>query len=43
MPNQRNQNPDLFRDPRSGRFYLTFYRSNDHDHFEIISKKHSPA
>jgi hypothetical protein len=38
VPNQRNQNPNLFRDPRSGRFYLTFYRGNDHDHFEIISK-----
>jgi hypothetical protein len=38
VPNQRNQNPNLFRDPRSGRFYLTFYRGNDHDHFEIVSK-----
>jgi hypothetical protein len=38
VPNQRNQNPNLFRDPRSGRFYLTFYRGNDQDHFEIISK-----
>jgi hypothetical protein len=38
VTNQRNQNPNLFRDPRSGRFYLTFYRGNDHDHFEIISK-----
>ncbi|HVO60972.1 MAG TPA: hypothetical protein VMT53_08545 [Terriglobales bacterium] len=38
VSNQRNQNPNLFRDPRSGRFYLTFYRGNDHDHFEIISK-----
>ena len=38
VPNQRNQNPNLFRDPNSGRFYLTFYRGNDHDHFEIISK-----
>jgi len=38
VPNQRNQNPSLFRDPRSGRFFLTFYRGNDHDHFEIISK-----
>jgi hypothetical protein len=37
-PDQRNQNPNLFRDPRSGRFFLTFYRGNDHDHFEIISK-----
>jgi hypothetical protein len=38
VPDQRNQNPNLFRDPRSGRFFLTFYRGNDHDHFEIISK-----
>jgi len=38
VANQRNQNPNLFRDPRSGRFYLTFYRGNDQDHFEIISK-----
>ena len=26
VPKQRNQNPNLFRDPRSGRFYLTYYR-----------------
>lgn len=38
VPNQRNQNPNLFRDPHTGRFYLTFYRGNDHDFFEIISK-----
>jgi hypothetical protein len=38
VPNHRNQNPNLFRDPRSRRFYLTFYRGNDRDHFEIISK-----
>ena len=38
VTDQRNQNPNLFRDPQSGRFYLTFYRGNDHDHFEIISK-----
>lgn len=38
VPEQRNQNPNLFRDPRSGRFYLTFYRGNDHDHFEIVSR-----
>jgi hypothetical protein len=38
VPDQRNQNPNLFRDPQSGRFFLTFYRGNDHDHFEIISK-----
>jgi hypothetical protein len=38
VPNQRNQNPNLFRDPRSHRYYLTFYRGNDRDQFEIISK-----
>jgi hypothetical protein len=38
VPNQRNQNPNLFCDPRSGRFYLTFYRGNDHDDFEIVSR-----
>jgi len=38
VPNQRNQNPNLFRDPVSGRFYLTFYRGNDKDHFEITSR-----
>jgi len=38
VPNQRNQNPNLFRDPVSGRFFLTFYRGNDHDHFEIVSR-----
>lgn len=38
VPNQRNQNPNLFRDPVSGRFYLTFYRGNDQDHFEIVSR-----
>ena len=38
VSNQRNQNPNLFHDPLSGRFYLTFYRGNDHDHFEIVSK-----
>ena len=38
VPDQRNQNPNLFRDPRSGRFYLTFYRGNDRDHFEIVSR-----
>ena len=38
VPNQRNQNPNLFRDPKSGRFFLTFYRGNDRDHFEIVSQ-----
>lgn len=35
---QRNQNPNLYRDPVSGRFILTFYRGNDQDHFDIVSK-----
>jgi hypothetical protein len=37
-PNQRNQNPNLFLDPVSGRCFLTFYRGNDKDHFEIVSR-----
>lgn len=41
VPNQRNQNPNLFRDPLSGKYFLTFYRGNDNDHFEIISKSAS--
>lgn len=35
---QRNQNPNLFHDPRSGKFFLTFYRGNDHDDFNLVSK-----
>jgi hypothetical protein len=35
---QRNQNPNLFRDPVSGRFFLTYYRGNDNDSFEIVSR-----
>lgn len=38
VPNQRNQNPNLFHDPVSGTFYLTFYRGNDTDSFDLISK-----
>jgi hypothetical protein len=38
VANQRNQNPNLFHDPRNHRFYLTWYRGNDKDHFEIISR-----
>lgn len=38
VPNQRNQNPNLFRDPQSHRFYLTYYRGNDRDQFEIVSR-----
>ena len=38
VPNQRNQNPNLFRDPVSGWYFLTFYRGNDRDHFEIVSR-----
>jgi hypothetical protein len=38
VDNQRNQNPNLFHDPTSEKYFLTFYRGNDHDHFEIVSK-----
>jgi len=37
-PRNRNQNPNLFRDPLSGQFVLTFYRGNDENYFDIISK-----
>jgi hypothetical protein len=38
VANQRNQNPNLFRDPVSGRFLLTYYRGNDDNYFDIVSK-----
>jgi len=38
VANERNQNPNLFRDPRSGRYYFTFYRGNDKDRFDIVSR-----
>jgi hypothetical protein len=38
VPNERNQNPDLFRDPVSGRFFLIFYRGNDLDYFDIVAR-----
>jgi hypothetical protein len=38
VTNQRNQNPNLFWDPSSKRLFLTWYRGNDHDHFEIVSR-----
>ncbi len=38
VPKQRNQNPNLFRDPVTKRFFLTFYRGNDQDYFDIVSK-----
>ena len=48
VPQQRNsqnnrerccENPNLFHDPVSGQFFLTFYRGNNNDHFEIISRR----
>ncbi|HEX4266247.1 MAG TPA: hypothetical protein VHY36_00040 [Steroidobacteraceae bacterium] len=38
VPNERNQNPDLFRDPVSGKFLLIFYRGNDTDYFDIVAR-----
>jgi hypothetical protein len=43
VPNQRNQNPNLFRDPATGKIILTFYRGNDKDYFDIVSKSASSA
>jgi hypothetical protein len=37
-PRNRNQNPNLFRDPAGGKYYLYFYRGNDNDYFDIIVK-----
>jgi hypothetical protein len=34
----RNQNPNLYRDPVTGKFLLTFYRSNRKDSSSIICK-----
>jgi hypothetical protein len=35
---QRNQNPTLFRDPVTEKYFLTFYRGNDENYFDIVSK-----
>jgi len=35
---QRNQNPNLFRDPVTRRIFLTYYRGNDENYFDIVSK-----
>jgi hypothetical protein len=37
-PGERRQNPNLFRDPRSGRYHLTYYRGNDKDRYEIVGR-----
>lgn len=34
----RNQNPNLFKDPRSGRYYLYWYRGDDTKKWEILVK-----
>ncbi|MCE7002163.1 hypothetical protein LWC34_04875 [Kibdelosporangium philippinense] len=34
----RNQNPNLFKDPRSGRYYLYWYRGDDTNRWEIRVK-----
>ena len=35
---ERNQNPNLFHDPVTGRFFLTYYRGNDDNYFDIVSR-----
>lgn len=37
-PRNRNQNPNLFRDPVSGKYFLYFYRGNDDSYFDIVAK-----
>lgn len=39
VPNQRNQNPNLFFDPRSKQYFLSFYRGNDSDNFQVVSRR----
>ncbi len=41
VANQRNQNPNLFRDPITQRYFLTFYRGNDENDFYIVSRNAS--
>lgn len=38
VPGQRNQNPNLFRDPASGRFFLTWFRGNYRSQFELVTR-----
>jgi hypothetical protein len=38
VPDERNQNPNLFHDPVTGRFFLTWYRGNDDNYFDIVSR-----
>ena len=38
VANQRNQNPNLFHDPVTKHLLLTFYRGNDDNYFDIVSK-----
>ncbi len=38
VTDERNQNPNLFHDPVTGRFFLTWYRGNDDNYFDIVSR-----
>ncbi len=38
-PRNRNQNPNLTRDPVSGKVAFLFYRGNDDDHFDIVLRQ----
>jgi hypothetical protein len=38
VADERNQNPNLFHDPVTGRFFLTYYRGNDDNYFDIVSR-----
>lgn len=35
-PRNRNQNPNLFHDPKTGKYFLYFYRGNDENYFDIV-------
>ena len=38
VASQRNQNPNLFHDPVTDHFLLTYYRGNDDNFFDIVSR-----
>jgi hypothetical protein len=41
VANERNQNPNLFLDPVTQKIFLTYYRGNDENYFDIVSRSAS--
>jgi hypothetical protein len=38
VPDERNQNPHLYLDPVSGKYFLYYYRGNDINYFDIVAR-----